>query len=105
MSKIEEKVEGLVKKRIENIGYELYDVLYIKEGKDKILRIVIDKENRNNIRRLWKSKQWNKRYNRPRRPNKRAILFRSIITRDRKNIKKRLAIKKIHRRRSRNKII
>ena len=44
MSKIEEKIEELVKDRIENIGYELYDVLYLKEGTSKILRIVIDNE-------------------------------------------------------------
>ncbi len=44
MSKIEEKVEDLVKKKIENIGYELFDVLYLKEGQDLILRIVIDNE-------------------------------------------------------------
>lgn len=42
MAKIEEKVEKLVKDQIEKIGYELYDVLYIKEGSNKILRIVID---------------------------------------------------------------
>ena len=44
MSKIEEEIEKLVKKKIENIGYELYDVLYLKEGKNQILRIVIDSE-------------------------------------------------------------
>ncbi len=44
MSKIEEKVEDLIKKKIENIGYELFDVLYLKEGQDLILRIVIDNE-------------------------------------------------------------
>lgn len=43
MSKIEEKVESLVKEKIENIGYELYDVEYVKEGKDYYLRIFIDK--------------------------------------------------------------
>ena len=42
MASIEEKVENLVKKKIEDIGYELYDVLYLKEGKDYTLRIVID---------------------------------------------------------------
>ena len=42
MANIEEKVESLVKSKIENIGYELYDVLYLKEGKNYILRIVID---------------------------------------------------------------
>ena len=44
MAKIEEKVESLVKEKIRNIGYELYDVLYVKEGSNKILRIVIDRE-------------------------------------------------------------
>ena len=43
MSKVEEKVESLVKEKIENIGYELYDVEYVKEGKDFYLRIFIDK--------------------------------------------------------------
>ena len=42
MAKIEVKVENLIKDQIEKIGYELYDVLYIKEGPNKILRIVID---------------------------------------------------------------
>lgn len=42
MAKIEEKVESLVKDKIENLGYELYDVLYLKEGPNTILRIVID---------------------------------------------------------------
>ena len=44
MSKIEERVEKLLKERVENIGYELYDVLYLKEGKNNILRIVIDND-------------------------------------------------------------
>ena len=42
MSKIEESVEALVKDKIENLGYELYDVLFLKEGSNRILRIVID---------------------------------------------------------------
>ena len=45
MAKIEEKVESLVKEKIEKVGYELYDVLYVKEGSNKILRIVIDSKN------------------------------------------------------------
>lgn len=45
MASIEEKVENLVKDPIENIGYNLYDVEYSKEGKDYFLRIFIDKEN------------------------------------------------------------
>ena len=44
MANIEEKVEALVKPKIENIGYELYDVEYVKEGKNNILRIYIDNE-------------------------------------------------------------
>ena len=40
---IETKVEELLKDIIENIGYELYDVRYEKEGKDYYLRIIIDK--------------------------------------------------------------
>ena len=43
MARIEEKVENLVKPIIENIGYELYDIEYAKEGKDYYLRIFIDK--------------------------------------------------------------
>ena len=42
MSKIEESVEALVKDSIENLGYELYDVLFLKEGSNRVLRIVID---------------------------------------------------------------
>ena len=44
MAKIEENVETLVKDKIEGLGYELYDVLFFKEGPNKILRIVIDNE-------------------------------------------------------------
>ena len=44
MAKIEENVETLVKDKIESLGYELYDVLFFKEGPNKILRIVIDNE-------------------------------------------------------------
>lgn len=44
LAKVEESIELLVKNKIENLGYELYDVLYFKEGPNKILRIVIDSE-------------------------------------------------------------
>lgn len=44
MPKIEERVENLIKEKIENLGYDLYDVEYLKEGKDFYLRIFIDKE-------------------------------------------------------------
>lgn len=43
MSSIEEKIEKLVETKITNLGYELYDVQYVKEGKDYFLRIFIDK--------------------------------------------------------------
>ena len=45
MSNIEEKVENLVKKPIEDLGYSLYDVQYVKEGQDYYLRIFIEKSN------------------------------------------------------------
>ena len=43
MANIEEKVESLLTTTINNLGYELYDVEYAKEGKDHFLRIFIDK--------------------------------------------------------------
>lgn len=43
MAGIEEKVERLLKAKIESIGYDLYDVEYSKEGKNYFLRIFIDK--------------------------------------------------------------
>ena len=43
MANMEEKIETLVKKTIQELGYDLYDVEYVKEGKDFFLRIFIDK--------------------------------------------------------------
>ena len=43
LANIEEKVENLIKSKVEEIGYELYDVEYSKEGKNYFLRIFIDK--------------------------------------------------------------
>lgn len=43
MAKIEEKVENLVKDNVQKLGYNLYDVEYVKEGKEFYLRIYIDK--------------------------------------------------------------
>ncbi len=40
---IESKIENLLKPIIHQLEYELYDVQYIKEGKDYYLRITIDK--------------------------------------------------------------
>lgn len=42
MANIEEKVEELVTKPINDLGYNVYDVTYTKEGKDNYLRIFID---------------------------------------------------------------
>ena len=44
MLNIESKVENRLKPVIENIGYSIYDVQYVKEGKDYYLRITIDKK-------------------------------------------------------------
>lgn len=45
MASIEEKVEELLNETIVNLGYDLYDVEYSKEGKNYFLRIYIDKKN------------------------------------------------------------
>lgn len=44
MANIEEKIENLTSKTINSLGYELYDVEYVKEGKDYFLRLYIDSE-------------------------------------------------------------
>ena len=44
MANIEEKVESLLKEKIEKIGYDLYDIEYVKEGPNYFLRIYIDKQ-------------------------------------------------------------
>ena len=44
MAKIEERVEELIRDKIDNIGYDLYDVEYAKEGPNYYLRIFIDSE-------------------------------------------------------------
>lgn len=45
MANIEGKIENLTSDIIKNLGYELYDVEYVKEGKDYFLRIYIDSNN------------------------------------------------------------
>jgi len=45
LASIEERVEELLHSKIEQLGYELYDVEYAKEGKNYFLRIFIDNEN------------------------------------------------------------
>lgn len=49
MASIEEKVEELIKDKIENMGYSLYDLEYAKEGPNYYLRIFIDNENGINL--------------------------------------------------------
>ena len=44
MASIEEKVETLLQSKITELGYDLYDVEYAKEGKNYFLRIFIDNE-------------------------------------------------------------
>ena len=45
MASIEERVESLIKKPIEDLGYTLYDVQYVKEGQNYFLRVFIEKPN------------------------------------------------------------
>ena len=42
VSNTESKVVNLIKEKIEYLEYELYDVEYVKEGKNFFLRIYID---------------------------------------------------------------
>ena len=44
MANIEEKVESIVLNPIQELGYNLYDVEYVKEGKDYFLRIYIESD-------------------------------------------------------------
>lgn len=44
MASIEEKVENFIEKTINDLGYSLYDVEYVKEAKNYFLRIFIDKQ-------------------------------------------------------------
>ena len=44
MSKVEQQVENLISKTVNDLGYSIYDVIYVKEGKDYYLRIFIDSE-------------------------------------------------------------
>ena len=42
LQNIESKIQNLIQQKIENLGYELYDVEYDKEGKEYYLRVFID---------------------------------------------------------------
>lgn len=44
MTKLEQKIENLLEKTINELGYELYDLEYVKESKDYFLRIWIDSD-------------------------------------------------------------
>ncbi len=46
---IESKVQELIGDIIENIGYTIYDLQYVKEGKDYYLRVFIEKANKEEI--------------------------------------------------------
>ena len=45
MTSLETNVIKILEPIINNLGYEVYDVIYEKEGKDNYLRIFIDNEN------------------------------------------------------------
>ena len=44
LASIEEKTEALLESKISELGYELYDVEYVKEGQNYYLRVYIDNE-------------------------------------------------------------
>ena len=45
MTKTEQEFEKIVLPIVEELGYMLYDILYVKEGPDWYLRLFIDSEN------------------------------------------------------------
>ncbi len=45
MTALENKIQDLVEPIINNLGYQVYDVIYEKEGKDNYLRIFLDGDN------------------------------------------------------------
>jgi len=45
LNNIENKVNELIEDTIINLGYSLYDVQYVKEGKDYFLRLFLESEN------------------------------------------------------------
>ena len=77
LANIEEKVENLVSKTINDLGYELYDVEYVKEGKDYFLRIYIDSEKGIDLNDCEKVSNVIT-----------ELFFRSFLSRCRKNLKK-----------------
>ena len=87
MASIEEKVEKLLKNKIEALGYDLYDVEYAKEGSSYFLRIYIDKSDGINLDDCEKVN--NEITDDLDNADYIKVFFRNIISRSRKNIKKR----------------
>lgn len=46
MTKMEKNIYDITMPLVNELGYDLYDVMYVKEGKDWFLRFFIDKETR-----------------------------------------------------------
>lgn len=44
MSKITEQVETIIQPILDDLKFELVEIEYVKEGKDRFLRVSIDKE-------------------------------------------------------------
>ena len=45
MAKIEKQIETLITNQVQESGYEIYDIEYVKEGTEYYLRIFIEKPN------------------------------------------------------------
>lgn len=45
MEKLENKIEKLIQEPLNNLGYSIYDIQYVKEAKNYYLRILIEKPN------------------------------------------------------------
>lgn len=44
VARIENEIENLIQNTVQDLGYSIYDVEYVKEGKDYFLRIFIENE-------------------------------------------------------------
>ncbi len=103
MANIEEKVEKLLEPKIQEIGYELYDVEYAKEGKNYYLRIIIDKPEGIDLNDCEKVNDAITDILDEANYIKEQYFLEVSSPRNRKNIKKRQTLRKKYRRRNKHK--
>lgn len=105
MASTENKVESLIKPKIEKLGYQLYDVEYAKEAKNFFLRIYIDSPKGISLEDCEKvSNEINEPLDKSEIITE-AYFLEVSSPRSRKSIKKRQAFRREYWRRSRSKTI